>query len=66
MSRRAKSFIDRLRIYVKSGSGSPGNPKIRGKGGNGGSVMLRSVEGRTLTDIMKDCPKKRFIVRYNQ
>uniref|UniRef100_A0A5K3EP57 OBG-type G domain-containing protein n=1 Tax=Mesocestoides corti TaxID=53468 RepID=A0A5K3EP57_MESCO len=61
MSRNAKNFIDRLRIYVKSGSGSAGNPVIRGKGGNGGSVYLRSKEGRTLSDVLTEFPKKRFI-----
>lgn len=63
MSRRARPFLDRLRIYVKSGAGSPGNPKIKGKGGSGGSVILNSVEGLSLTDIVSDYPKKRFIVR---
>ena len=62
MSRKAKQFIDRLRIYVKSGAGSPGNPLIRGKGGNGGSVYLRSAEDCSLTDIVSKHPKKRFIV----
>ncbi|KAH9277894.1 GTP-binding protein 10 [Echinococcus granulosus] len=61
MSRKAGEFIDRLRIYVKSGSGSAGNPLIRGKGGNGGSVYLRSVEGQTLTGIIDKYPKRRFI-----
>ncbi|KAM7533553.1 hypothetical protein Aperf_G00000124550 [Anoplocephala perfoliata] len=61
MSRKAKQFLDRLRIYVKSGSGSAGNPLVRGKGGDGGSVYLRSVEGCSLTDIISKYPKKRFI-----
>ncbi|EUB59976.1 GTP-binding protein [Echinococcus granulosus] len=65
MSRKAGEFIDRLRIYVKSGSGSAGNPLIRGKGGNGGSVYLRSVEGQTLTGIIDKYPKRRFIVQFH-
>lgn len=62
MSRKAKQFIDRLRIYVKSGAGSAGNPLVRGKGGDGGSVYLRGVEGCSLSDISSKHPKKRFIV----
>ncbi|VDN98189.1 unnamed protein product [Rodentolepis nana] len=61
MSRKANRFIDRLRIYVKSGSGTAGNPLVRGKGGDGGSVYLKSVEGFSLSDIIKKYPKKRFI-----
>ncbi|VUZ41524.1 unnamed protein product [Hymenolepis diminuta] len=61
MNRKAKHFIDRLRIYVKSGSGSAGNPLVRGKGGDGGNVYLKSVDGCSLSDIIAKYPKKRFI-----
>nr|CDS25243.1 GTP binding protein 10 [Hymenolepis microstoma] len=61
MNRKAKHFVDRLRIYVKSGSGTAGNPLVRGKGGDGGSVYLKSVEGCNLSDIINKYPKKRFI-----
>ncbi|VDM00293.1 unnamed protein product [Schistocephalus solidus] len=63
MGRKGSQFIDKLRIFVKAGSGSPGNPKIRGKGGNGGSIFLAAEENRTLEDVLLSNPKKRFIAR---
>nr|VZI28964.1 unnamed protein product [Spirometra erinaceieuropaei] len=63
MGRKGSQFIDRLRIFVKAGSGSPGNPKIRGKGGNGGSIFLAADENKTLEDVLLSNPKKRFIAR---
>lgn len=56
----SRSFIDRLRIFVKAGSGAAGNPTIRGKGGNGGSIYLEVKEGATLDAILKLSPTKRF------
>ncbi|VDP49815.1 unnamed protein product [Echinostoma caproni] len=58
----SKKFVDRLRIFVSAGSGAAGNPAIRGKGGDGGSVYLEVKEGYSLGRLVQDNPSKRFKV----
>ncbi|KAG5454970.1 GTP-binding protein 10 [Clonorchis sinensis] len=56
----SRQFIDRLRIFVQAGCGASGNPTLRGKGGNGGSVYLEVREDQTLHKLLKSNPTKRF------
>ncbi|KAF8560940.1 hypothetical protein P879_10979 [Paragonimus westermani] len=56
----SRSFIDRLRIFVKAGSGAAGNPVVRGKGGNGGCVYLEVKEDTSLEKLLQSNPTKRF------
>ncbi|THD26076.1 GTP-binding protein 10 [Fasciola hepatica] len=43
-----------------AGSGAAGNPAIRGKGGDGGSVYLEVKEDYSLSRLLQDNPTKRF------
>lgn len=56
----SKGFIDKLRIFVRAGSGAAGSPPIRGRGGNGGSVFLEADENQTLQNLFMNNPTKRF------
>ncbi|TPP58992.1 GTP-binding protein 10 [Fasciola gigantica] len=56
----SKRFLDRVRIFVTAGSGAAGNPAIRGKGGDGGSVYLEVKEDYSLSRLLQDNPTKRF------
>ncbi|KAF7257262.1 hypothetical protein EG68_05380 [Paragonimus skrjabini miyazakii] len=60
MTGMSRSFIDRLRIFVKAGSGAAGNPVVRGKGGNGGCVYLEAKEDASLEKLLQNNPTKRF------
>ncbi|KAH8858578.1 GTP-binding protein 10 [Schistosoma japonicum] len=56
----SRSFIDKLRIFVRAGSGAAGSPATKGHGGNGGSVFLEADETQTLQHLLKNNPTKRF------
>ncbi|XP_018646533.1 developmentally regulated GTP-binding protein-related [Schistosoma mansoni] len=56
----SKGFIDKLRIFVRAGSGAAGSPPIKGRGGNGGSVFLEAGENETLQKLFMANPTKRF------
>ncbi|CAL8107947.1 unnamed protein product [Calicophoron daubneyi] len=56
----SKGFIDKLRIFVKAGTGAAGNPAVRGKGGNGGNVYLEVRDDYSLAKLLESNPSKRF------
>lgn len=56
-----KSFIDRLRLYVKSGNGGEGNRRLGGIGGDGGSVFIKASSNTTLKNLYASNLKKRYI-----
>ncbi|CAH8862637.1 unnamed protein product [Trichobilharzia szidati] len=56
----SKNFIDKLRIFVRAGSGAAGSPAVKGQGGNGGSVYLEVDESQTLHKLLQSNPTKRF------
>ncbi|CAH8608462.1 unnamed protein product [Heterobilharzia americana] len=56
----SKNFIDKLRIFVRAGSGAAGSPAIKGQGGNGGSVYLEVDENQSLLKLLESNPTKRF------
>nr|CAH8860457.1 unnamed protein product [Trichobilharzia regenti] len=56
----SKNFIDKLRIFVRAGSGAAGSPAVKGQGGNGGSVYLEVDEKQTLHKLLQSNPTKRF------
>lgn len=62
----SRQFLDRLRIFVTAGSGAAGNPAIRGKGGNGGSVYLEVKDDYSLSRLLRENPSKRFKVSTNR
>jgi GTPase involved in cell partitioning and DNA repair len=40
-----KKIFDTAVLNVKGGAGGCGNPKLRGKGGNGGSIYFIATKG---------------------
>ncbi|CAH8531609.1 unnamed protein product [Schistosoma turkestanicum] len=56
----SKGFIDKLRIFVRAGSGAAGSPSIKGRGGDGGSVFLEADEKQTLQNLVATNPTKRY------
>jgi len=59
----SSTFLDKIRIYVRGGSGGNGLPSLGGKGGKGGKVYIVASEDPeyTLKDFKQRHPKKRFI-----
>ena len=57
------NFIDKVRIYVRGGSGGNGLPNFGGRGGKGGKVYIVGCEDTeyTLKAFKQRHPKKRFI-----
>ena len=45
------TFVDKVRIYVRGGTGGQGSSKVGGVGGVGGDVCVCTVEGANLRDI---------------
>jgi hypothetical protein len=41
-----KKIFDTTILNVKGGAGGCGNPKLRGKGGNGGSIYFIATKGK--------------------
>jgi hypothetical protein len=41
-----KKILDTTILNVKGGAGGCGNPKLRGKGGNGGSIYFIATKGK--------------------
>ena len=39
-----QGWIDRIRLYVRGGSGGNGLPKVGGIGGNGGSITIKASD----------------------
>ncbi len=58
-----KTFIDKLRVYVKSGHGGDGYRQLGGIGGNGGSIILKASSNTTLKSVYAGNLKKRFIAK---
>lgn len=56
-----RQFIDKIRIYVKSGNGGRGISKLGGVGGNGGNVLCVAKENITLKDVYTRNLKKRYV-----
>jgi GTPase involved in cell partitioning and DNA repair len=56
-----RQFIDKLRVYVKSGNGGRGFSKLGGVGGNGGNVICVAKENLSLKDVYSRNLKKRYI-----
>lgn len=57
---RRSGFVDSLRVYVKSGCGGQGLPRLGGVGGNGGDIYLQANEKQTLKHLKQKNPSKRF------
>lgn len=45
------TFIDKVRIYARGGTGGQGSRKLGGVGGVGGDVSVCAVEGSNLRDM---------------
>lgn len=45
------TFLDKVRIYVKGGSGGMGSPSSGGCGGKGGDVVVQCKEGASLAQF---------------
>lgn len=58
-----KSFIDKLRVFVKSGKGGDGIRKLGGIGGDGGSIYLKAKNNISLKDVYQSNLKKRYIAK---
>eukprot|EP00058_Branchiostoma_floridae_P015246 XP_002600734.1 hypothetical protein BRAFLDRAFT_123502 [Branchiostoma floridae] len=58
---RKRGFVDKLRVYVRGGSGGMGLPKYNGRGGDGGHVIFVAKEDMTLKQVIDSTPNKRFI-----
>ncbi|CAH1237930.1 GTPBP10 [Branchiostoma lanceolatum] len=58
---RKRGFVDKLRVYVRGGSGGMGLPKHNGRGGDGGHVIFVAKEDMTLKQVIDATPNKRFI-----
>ncbi len=56
-----RTFIDKLRVYVKSGNGGEGIRKLGGIGGDGGSIYLKAKNNITLKQVYLNNLKKRYI-----
>ncbi|KAL8619671.1 hypothetical protein ACOMHN_019726 [Nucella lapillus] len=56
-----KKFIDSLRVYVRGGAGGQGLPKYGGMGGKGGDVVIVCEKKRTLVDVYRKYPSRRFV-----
>lgn len=56
-----RNFIDKLRVYVKSGNGGNGIKHLGGIGGDGGSIYLKAKSNITLRDVYSTNLKKRYI-----
>ena len=56
-----KTFIDKLRVYVKSGDGGSGLKKLGGIGGNGGSIVIKGNSDLTLKRVYSNNLYKRYI-----
>ncbi|CAE1246955.1 Probable GTP-binding protein OBGM, mitochondrial,GTP-binding protein 10 homolog,GTP-binding protein 10,GTPase Obg [Acanthosepion pharaonis] len=53
-------FIDTLRVYLKSGAGGQGLPRLGGIGGNGGDIYFQANEKLTLKNMKQKNPSKRY------
>ncbi|XP_019630473.1 PREDICTED: GTP-binding protein 10-like [Branchiostoma belcheri] len=58
---RKRGFVDKLRVYVRGGSGGMGLPKYNGRGGDGGHVVFVAKDDLTLKQVIDRTPNKRFI-----
>ncbi|KAI8492094.1 GTP-binding protein 10 [Branchiostoma belcheri] len=58
---RKRGFVDKLRVYVRGGSGGMGLPKYNGRGGDGGHVVFLAKDDLTLKQVIDRTPNKRFI-----
>ncbi|KAK2156770.1 hypothetical protein LSH36_205g00015 [Paralvinella palmiformis] len=58
---RKKTFLDKIRVYVRGGAGGQGHPKFGGQGGHGGNVYVVGDEKATLKKLIGQNPKKRFV-----
>jgi len=57
-----QSWVDRVRIYARGGSGGNGVPRIGGIGGRGGDVIIKSSPNvKDLKRVVKMLPTKRAI-----
>ncbi|CAF0727115.1 unnamed protein product [Brachionus calyciflorus] len=56
-----RSFIDRLRVYLKSGTGGKGLPKLGGIGGDGGSIYIQAKNNINLKQVYSANLRKRYI-----
>ena len=54
------SFVDKVRIYARGGTGGQGSSQLGGFGGEGGDVFVRAVEGSSLSDLSRR-ESRRFI-----
>ena len=54
------SFVDKVRIYARGGTGGQGSSKLGSVGGLGGDVLVCSVEGSNLRDISR-LATRRFV-----
>ena len=50
-----------MRVYVKSGNGGKGLPKLGGIGGDGGSIIIEAKNNITLKQVYSSNLKKRYI-----
>ncbi|XP_078481775.1 GTP-binding protein 10-like [Ciona intestinalis] len=64
----SKDFIDKLRIYVRGGTGGNGHPTLGGIGGRGGDVYLvgATKSDMTLKSMKDKYPEKRFVADTGQ
>ena len=57
--RKRKGHIaDKIRLYVRGGSGGQGCPSVGGMGGKGGSVFVKCAKGASLTTYMTAANKR--------
>lgn len=61
-----RSFIDRLRIFVKSGKGGRGFGRMGGIGGDGGSIFIVGKNECTLKSVYSANLRKRYIAGNGQ
>lgn len=58
---RNRTFLDKVRVYVRGGGGGQGHPQYGGQGGRGGHIYVTGQEGMTLKQLVSTHPTKRFI-----
>ena len=61
-----RSFLDKLRIYVRGGAGGQGYPKYGGRGGKGGDIYLVASKTATLKNVIARYPDKRIVANVGE
>lgn len=56
--RSSNRVVDKLRVYVRGGSGGQGLPRQGGVGGDGGSVFVRAARNSSLVSVIRSHGKR--------